>query len=642
MNPPDSKNRSMTPNAPIAPVLGFTPLALVLAVGLTMTDHDHAAASDPVQMPGAPHLLPEDTLAYVRLDHADDLRTDLANSSLGRMLSDEKLKPFATDIYGTASELFGMISSEIGVSLDELLSIPQGQIAIGLIPRPINEDLLADRQVPADETDEQKRRRLEQERRRNYQFAGVFMVDAGENVDKLLAIVDRFEQRLIAGSHIRRELTVDSVDIVRLLPKKSGRMEVEYFEHEGTVVFGFGHRTAQDVWDRWRKASDEPTMADNANFGSVISRCVGAEDTRPQLTFFVDPYRIAERGVRLSGSVTIGLMWPLFENLGLARIRGVGGSAFRGGDVFEDITHLHLLIDPPRDGLLAVLRPGTGESAPPNWVPADVTGYSSIHWDFENTYTNFGKILENFQGADALKRLFEEPTKRRFGIDAREDVIKHLTGRVVRASWIQPPMRLNSQVQVTAFELSDANAIKSTIAKYREHKPNAMKVETLGGRVVYFAKFNPKKFPEQFRRPEPCLFVLGNWLIQGDSREFAQRMMRADSEAMPRLANVPEYDLVASELGGKLDGEDPFMVQFLRGGDFIRMFYEMSKSDDSRKFLRQAGENNVVARKMYELLERNELPPYEEFEKYFAPSGSFAYDEPTGMHLGSFTLRADE
>ena len=593
-------------------------------------------------MPGAPHLLPEDTLAYVRLDNADDLRVDLANSSLGRMLDDERLRPFASDIYGTASELFEMISSEIGVSLDELLSIPKGQIAVALVPRPINQEAVANAQIPDDETEKQERRRLEQERRRGHRFAGVVMVDAGENVDKLLAVVDRFEQRLVAGSHIRRTSQVDAVEIVRLLPKRSDRMEVEYFQHEGTVVFGFGHRTAQDVWDRWRKANEEPTMADNANFASVISRCVGAEDTRPQLTFYADPYRIAERGVRLSGSITIGLMWPMFENLGLSRIRGIGGSAFRGGEVFEDITHFHLLIDPPRDGLLAVLRPGTGESAPPSWVPADVTGYSSIHWDFANTYTNVGKILENFQGADALERLFEEPTRQRFGIDVHDDVIAHLTGRVVRTSWIQPPMKLNSQVQVTAFELSDANAIKATIGKYRRHKPDSMTVETLGGTVVYFGRFNPKKFPEQFRRPEPCFFVLGNWLIQGDSREFVQRMMRAHSEAMPRLSNVPEYDLVASELGGKLDGEEPFLVQFMRGGDIIRQFYEMSKSDESRKFLRQTGEKNIVAKKMFELLERNELPPYDEFEKYFAPSGSFAYDEPTGMHLGSFTLRADE
>ena len=42
------------------------------------------------------------------------------------------------------------------------------------------------------------------------------------------------------------------------------------------------------------------------------------------------------------------------------------------------------------------------------------------------------------------------------------------------------------------------------------------------------------------------------------------------------------------------------------------------------------------------MLEQNQLPDFEKFEKYFAPSGTFAYDEPAGIHFGSFTLRADE
>ena len=616
----------------------------ILAVLASAAPVSPALGSEPEkEMPGAPHLLPEDALAYIRLDNADDLREDLANSSIGKMLANEKLKPFASDMYRTMTELFGMISEEVGVSLEELLSIPKGQVALALIPRSINQVVMeAEENGPDGETDEEKRKRLERIRRSEYRFAGVLMVDAGDNADKMMAIIERLEERMTSGTYVRRTSTVDSQEIVRLMPQRVGRAEVEYFQRDGIVVFGLGHRTAQDVWDRWRDESDEPTMADASDFGSVMSRCVGAEDTRPQLTFYADPYRIAERAVRLSGSITVGLMWPMLENLGLSRIRGLGGSAFRGGEVFEDITHFHLLIDPPRDGLLSVLRPATGETAPPNWVPADVTGYSTFHWDFENTYKNLGKVLENFQGADAMKRLVEEPIQKRSGINIPEDVIPHLTGRIVRIAWIEPPMKLNSQTQVNAFELSDSVAIKSVIAKYRERKPNSLKVETLGGSVIYFNKFNPKRFPEQFRRPEPCFFVLGKWLIQCDSRAFVQRITRANSDAMPRLVDVPEYDLVASELGGKLDGEKPFMVQFLRGGDFIRMFYEMSKSKESRGFLRSAGENNIVAKKMYELLERNELPPYDEFEKYFAPSGSFAYDEPTGIHLGSFTLRADE
>ncbi len=39
-------------------------------------------------VPGAPHLLPEDTLAYIRFDDVDQLREDSVNSSLGKMLAD--------------------------------------------------------------------------------------------------------------------------------------------------------------------------------------------------------------------------------------------------------------------------------------------------------------------------------------------------------------------------------------------------------------------------------------------------------------------------------------------------------------------------------------------------------------------------
>jgi len=42
------------------------------------------------------------------------------------------------------------------------------------------------------------------------------------------------------------------------------------------------------------------------------------------------------------------------------------------------------------------------------------------------------------------------------------------------------------------------------------------------------------------------------------------------------------------------------------------------------------------------MLDRHQMPDFEQFKKYFAPSGSFAYDEPSGMHLGTFTLRPDE
>ena len=293
---------------------------------LPATAHFARADEEERVIPGAPHLLPEGTYAYVRLDSAADLRVDLAESSLGRMLNDPKMKPFSSDVYATMRELFDQISDEVGVSLDELLSIPSGQVAAAFIPgkTPEAED---DRQVeePQDDSPEAIRRRLNRQRRRENSFAGVFIVDAGENVDKLQTIVSRLERRAMdSDGYVRRTKQVEKTEIVTLLPARQGPPHIEYFERDDVIVFGIGYRTAQDVLDRWLDKTEEPTLADSSNFANVMARCVGAESTRPQLTFFVDPYHIAERIVMRSGSLTVGMFWPMIEDLGLARIRGIG------------------------------------------------------------------------------------------------------------------------------------------------------------------------------------------------------------------------------------------------------------------------------------------------------------------------------
>ncbi len=609
-------------------------LMLVPATGRLRADEDN-------KIPGAPRLLPEDTLAYIRLDNADDFRDDLKSSSVGRMLNDPQLKPFASDIYQTMVELFDEFATAVDISLDELLAIPRGQVAMAAMPANLSDRVEEEvREEEDDDSPDAVRRRLQRMRRQQNGFAGVFIVDAGQDVDNLMGLVERLEQQILTSGFVRRTTQVEGTTIVQLLPPRQGPPEIEYFEKEGTVVFGIGHKTASKVLDQWLDRSEEPTLADRADFSSVMTRCVGAEGTRPQLTFFVDPYNVVRRIVNRGGAAA--LVWPLVENLGVGKVRGIGGSSFRGGEVFDDISHLHILVDPPRDGLFGVLRPETGDSTPPDWVPADVTSYSSIYWDFQTTYDNLGKIVETFSGPDAFSRLVEEPLKTRTGMNLRDEVVANMGGRYVTLRWIDTPIKLNSQVQLHAVQIKDKIAAKSTLAKIRDRFPNELQTETIGGNVAYVSRPGGRNLPENFRQPEMCLMLMDDWVMFSDSRTFLERVTQANRNARPRLVTVPEYELVSAELGGKLDGEKPFLVSFLRSSDYVRQMYELVKSPETRQFVRTAGQNNPVANKISTMLERNQLPPFEEMEKYFAPSGTFAYDEPSGMHLGSFTLRADE
>ncbi|TWU04618.1 hypothetical protein [Stieleria varia] len=621
-------------------------LCLVVVSSPEARAQDDASKKNETSMPGAPRLLPEDAMFYIRLDSADDLREDSKKSSIGLMINDPQMRPLVQDVYSTARDLFAMVSDKVGVSLDELLAIPSGQVAVAVIPAiPPDEESreLYEQENQVDDSSEAAARKERRRRREAYGFATVIMIDAGKNVDKLLAIVDRIENQVVTNDgYVRRRTVVDKTDVIRLLPPRQGRPEIEYFEREGTVVFGFGHRTAQDVLEHWRGKSDQTTLAENARFGTLMSRCLGSEETRPQITFFVDPHAIIDRIIKRSGSMTAGFVWPVIQDLGASRVAGIAGSSFRGGEVFEGISHIHLRIEPPRDGVLGLLRPETGDTTPPKWVPSDVSGYTTLNWDIEQAYENFGKVLDNFQGEDSLKRLAEDPLEKSTTINLREDLFKNLTGRLVHTTWMEPPVRLNSQVSVNALELKDSTAAKAVMAEFRKKRPNDLTPETIAGNVVYFGnRARRGNLPENFRQPEPCMMFLGKWLITSDSRKFMERVALADAGNLPRLSNVAEYDLVAGELGSKLDGEKPFMLSFFRGADSLRLFYELAQAPNTRQMLRRAGENNVVAKTFADMIERNEFPPFSEFEKYFAPTGAFAYDEPDGIHIGMFSLRGD-
>jgi hypothetical protein len=84
------------------------------------------------------------------------------------------------------------------------------------------------------------------------------------------------------------------------------------------------------------------------------------------------------------------------------------------------------------------------------------------------------------------------------------------------------------------------------------------------------------------------------------------------------------------------------MLSFVRSSEVLRQLYDLAKSDQTRSFLDTAGQNNPVVRTLSDLLKRNQLPPFDDFIKYFAPTGSFAYDEANGMHFGRYTLKPDE
>ena len=83
----------------------------------------------------APKILPEGTLAYVRISDVQDLIAKFKDTATGRMFQDQNIAPLVNQLYGSVEEQFKQIEEQVGLPLTELLKIPQGEVCLALVPQ---------------------------------------------------------------------------------------------------------------------------------------------------------------------------------------------------------------------------------------------------------------------------------------------------------------------------------------------------------------------------------------------------------------------------------------------------------------------------------------------------------------------------
>lgn len=613
-------------------------------------------------LPAASKLLPADTLAYLRIRDVDDVREGFADSTLGKMLDDPSMRPFVSDTYQVLEQFFDERAKEFGLPLDRLLAIPRGQFAAALVQAVPPED--DSEQADSEMTDEQIKNRMQRRQRARNGFAGVFLVETGEDTEsmetmrELLSQVSRLAEQ---NKSVKTTETIGRHVLTRWVRSRGRSPVVEWFDRDGVFVVGIGNQTAAEVLRRWNSldlprnrkeaalgsassSGDETltvgALSGNADFAAVMTRSIGAEAETPQITFFVNPFAIAQRIIRRSGSSFFIL--PIVEDLGLAKIRGIGGSIFRGGDIVENMIHMHVVIDPPRDGFFGVVRPEDVTPEPPNWVPADAGSYLTSNWDIPTAFDNLSEIVNRFAGEGAFNRFTEDRLKDRLNVSLRDDFIANLTGRYVNFQRYQRPANWNSNARADALELVDAEKAKTMLSTIKAKLPSGdVTAETIAGHEVLFvrSRSRSRSMPEMIRVPERSVTLLDNWLIISDSREIIQRLLETHDGRNERLADDSDYALMASEIGLKLNGEKPFFLSFNRDAESYRIFYEMAASPKSARVLKERGGEDGFRTRLGNLLDRQDLPEFDELRRYFNVSGGYAYDEPGGLHFGLLNLR---
>src|SRR5690606_6390351 len=144
--------------------------------------------------------------------------------------------PFAGDVFTTAADFFNQVSGELGVSLDELLDLPHGQFAVGLVLTGATDASGNDPQAGKDESPEASRRRLEEKRQQLGQFGWLFVIETGENNETLVKVLEDIEKRLARGGAVARTESVGETKIRRLVRPDGSGSQLEYFHRGGATL----------------------------------------------------------------------------------------------------------------------------------------------------------------------------------------------------------------------------------------------------------------------------------------------------------------------------------------------------------------------------------------------------------------------
>lgn len=554
-------------------------------------------AADPVEK-----ALPPSTFAFLKVDDAAKLRQAFNGSQAGQLLADPAMKPLKDRFTQLIDEPSQQLKQVVGVTIPELLELPQGQVAIAFVARD-------NKEMP---------------------FSLLITADAGENADKMNDVLTRATQEA----------------------EKSGNAKVATEDFQGTplhIVSGPKNGDAETnlIWAKqgsvFSLASDQAALKDLLShakgrdaslasselYGEILSR-VGKD---AQVLWYLDITQAIALGTQAASEngANAEQIAAQMQILGLNNLKALGGSfSFSVGN-FDSVGKIFLYAPGPSTGLLKIFQMPATDLKPQPWVPASAASYQSISWDLDGAWTAINELVDQFAPGvmDQVAKSLAGPNGD--GLDLKRDVFDPLGDRITIISDFKKPITDKSQRLLLGVALEDAQAFQTTLNKIFDLAKASPKKRTFQGSTIYDFDV-PAEFSESSGISGPIsLTIAKDTLFVSSEPSLLEQVLRPGG---PSLADSPDFQQL-----NQFYPTQASTFSYQKPEEQARAAYSMFKSGQLQEALKQASANDPNAPDFDKLLDPELLPEFEVFEKYLAPGGGFAVMTQDGVMFTQFTSR---
>jgi hypothetical protein len=565
--------------------------------------------------PTAARLLPENTLFMVSIPNARDLAEKFMNTSLGKISQDPEMKPLIEQIYGSMGELVATVKDQIGLSLSEIVNLPQGEITFAMVN--------PSQQGPG----------------------FVFVFEAGDQIEKARILLERGKQALEKSNWKKREETIAEVKCTVYEENRRQNQVLVIFEKDSAVAVTQSIDVAKQVLELWAEKKDARSLAENANYGAIASRCRGSRDEEPQIIWYADPIGFIKKMAETEMPMQIAA--AMLPALGLDGLSGVGGSILFDTEQYDSMMHLHVLLTSPRTGALKAIAFEPCSVKPERWVPNDVASYITLNWNFETSLTAIESLFDSFRGEGAFEQTLQNFFTRQTDVDLKKQIIPALDGRITILTWFEKPITLRSQTRLLALKLKDKEKDVEAIQKIldelvKKAPPEQISSQTTAGKQYYRVNIPAPNFPdgrEPPPMPQPCFGIVEDYLVIANQPSIYERVLATAADSTKTLGNELDFKLIASKLERVAGETKPAMLSFDRPEEGMRFLYDLATSEQAKTFLQRQSDRNPFFKSINSSMEKQPIPPFSVIQKYLAPGGSIVVDDETGIHLMNFALK---
>ena len=551
-----------------------------------------------------------DTVGFVSIPDFRQLKSQFQSTSLGKLMKEKALAEFWQQVQKSIDEASEGVEKQLGITLNELISIPQGEVALGLV------------------------------RQKNAPISYVLLMDFGDNGRVVNKLLDRAAKSIEDEGAKRSEEDYQGVSLVIFTqkPEVNEKDKDEPPPPPETIVYGIKDsfllisssvHAMKETLDQWDGKGNE-TLADNDVFNYIVERCRDENQKRPSsAVWYLDPIgflkAMASSAPKLPPAASE--MMKALPTLGLDKFKGIGGTLDLSNGDYDSISRTLVYYDTPATGVLALLQFPPKALHPAKWVPADATSYTELNWDIEDAFKAITRMADHFNGDGWLEKIIEDLADAEEGprINLKRDVVDQLNGDVVMLTEADVQDPLQAERYLVALGVKNPEAMSKTLGALARTPGFPGKPRDFKGATIYeIAPTAQEEQDDQKAKVAPVsagIALMANHIMVATDVRLIENALRNGGE--DPLAESDSYKHIskffpdrASSIGfQRSDVQTRAMYDALRSGKASDIFGENVKFDFST------------------------LPPFDVIKPYLRPSGSYMNPDKRGLFMVNFSLK---